>query len=206
MENLSSPRHRAPYRIREPDVITMLSDRLNAAAAPGLAALRDALPFGKPGFGRYEYTQHLKRLYGFYAPWEIGLETAFERHAVDFYRTRRKRHLLEHDLTALGVVPARIAAIPQCRWLPPPETLPQALGALYAMERYRLDGQSRCAAVPACGYYHAGGRHAALRWRALEAFIASRAGSGEEETVCAAARDTLAALHDWLAGQELMAA
>lgn len=194
--------------------MTSILVRLKQATQPLHDRIESAMPLMRPGFTRYDYICHLKLFYGFFAPWEIAVETRLDQYEIDFYRARRKRHLLEQDLLNLGVLPQRIAAIPRCLWTPPLTSVPKALGSLYVLEGSTLGGQvirkhlqqSLGLDDSVMAYYGVYGRDTSAHWKAFGQFLEAHALPDVEAIIIQSACDTFAALYDWLAGRELLAA
>ena len=101
-----------------------------------------ALPLMDDGLTLDRYRDTLGAFLGVYWPLEerLGALHAWDALGFDFER-RRKAGLIDRDLLALGLSAADVALVPLCPDLPPVDTLPRALGALYVMEGATLGGQ-----------------------------------------------------------------
>ena len=86
------------------------------------------------GVTREQYKMQLVRVYGFEAPVESAL--AYTPHLVIPDRRDRVRSgLIAQDLLALGITPAKVTALPQCRDIGPFDDPAEALGWKYVIER-----------------------------------------------------------------------
>jgi heme oxygenase len=101
-----------------------------------------ALPLMDDGLTLDRYRETLAAFLGVYLPLEERLAAQHAWHALGFdFERRRKAGLIDRDLLALGLSASDIALVPLCPDLPPVDTLPRALGALYVMEGATLGGQ-----------------------------------------------------------------
>jgi len=121
---------------------------------------------------------------------------------------RSRSRLLESDLAALGVAEEAISAMPNCPYLPPLETIAQALGCLYVLEGSTLGGQvvarevgNLGLAADARGFFLSHGRNVGLMWRKFGAAIDTYAAANPEQaaTICENARLTFRRLEAWIA-------
>jgi heme oxygenase len=101
-----------------------------------------ALPLMDDGLTLDRYRDTLVSFLGVDLPLEerLAAQHAWSAMGFDFDR-RRKTRLIDRDLIALGLSADDVAIIPLCPDLPPVDTLPRALGALYVMEGATLGGQ-----------------------------------------------------------------
>lgn len=125
------------------------------------------------GVTREHYRAQLVRAYGFEAPLESALVTT--PHLVLADRLDRTRSgLLAQDLIALGITPARLTALPQCRIASFDDPV-EALGWKYVAERStqlhaaikRNIVQRVAHSANALAYLSAFDGIAAARWRSL---------------------------------------
>jgi len=86
------------------------------------------------GVTRDQYKAHLVRTYGFEAPLESALAYTPQLVIAD-RRDRVRSGLIAQDLLALGITPAKVTALPQCRDIEPFENPAEALGWKYVIER-----------------------------------------------------------------------
>lgn len=161
------------------------------------------------------YRRVLEAFHGYHAAVEepIRVIPGVISLALDLDR-RRKLALLERDLRALGLDGRSLAEIPAASGAAVPRTVGEALGCLYVLEGATLGGRiisrrlASLGVAPAAGgaYFHGYGPHTGEMWRALVVVLdeASRA-LDAEQTIVAFARETFAALHDWLREREVLA-
>ena len=101
-----------------------------------------AMPLMDDGLTLDRYRDTLAAFLGVYLPMEERLAALHAWGALGFdFERRRKAGLIDRDLLGLGLPAAEIALVPLCPELPPVDTLPRALGALYVMEGATLGGQ-----------------------------------------------------------------
>jgi heme oxygenase len=84
------------------------------------------------------YRRFLSRWYGFVAPVERSLADVNGLDRVLDSRRLRKRLLLEHDLQSLGMKHAEIQMLPQCMAVPLFDSVRDALGWAFVIERSTL--------------------------------------------------------------------
>jgi heme oxygenase len=87
---------------------------------------------------RARYIDQLVATYGFEAPVEAALQLTPHLTEVIALRSRVRSGLIVEDLLALGLSPAKIARLPQCRSVVPFREIAEALGWLYVLERSTL--------------------------------------------------------------------
>lgn len=154
---------------------------------------------------RGQYIDQLVATYGFEAPVEAAL--ALTPHLADVMalRPRARSGLIVEDLLALGLSPAKIAHLPQCRRIAPFRDPAEALGWVYVLERatllhdtVRSQLAARIPTVSAWCYLSAYRGVATQRWRelgaAIDRFAVSPASADE---VVAGARAAFECLRDW---------
>lgn len=84
------------------------------------------------------YRRYLSRWYGFVAPVERSLEGVTGLDRVLDSRRLRKHLLLEHDLQSLGMKPLDLQALPQCLAVPLVDSIHEAIGWAFVIERSTL--------------------------------------------------------------------
>lgn len=158
------------------------------------------------GGSRSAHRELLRRLYGFYRPWEERAVPVLERGHPGLTAGRSKVALLEHDLAFFGESPSAIRALPSCPTLPALDTMPAALGSMYVVEGATLGGQivSRHLAValgiePGRGtaFFGSYGAEVGPMWRRFGDALAAHAGF-EDGRIVAAAQETFERLHRWI--------
>lgn len=82
-----------------------------------------------------DYREYLVRVYGLVQPYEAALATTPMLDEVIDLRPRLKTALLLHDLYALGMTEADVAAVPTCMRVPSFRGAAGALGWMYVVER-----------------------------------------------------------------------
>lgn len=153
------------------------------------------------------YRDHLIATYGFEAPVEAALALTPHLSEVIRLRPRARSGFIVEDLLALGLTPARIARLPQCRYIAPFRDPAEAFGWLYVLERATLVHETvrsymatRLPTVAAWSYLSAYEGIAHQRWHelglALDAYAITPACG---DTVVAAARVAFRCQRDWLA-------
>ena len=149
----------------------------------------------------------LARWWGFHAVFEPLIEA---HPPFPGLGPRRKLHLLEADLRALGMPDAGIQALPRIRRQSLPNDWAGLVGAMYVLEGSTLGGQviaryvrtvlAGTVAHGAYAYYEAYGRtHVGPMWRAFQERLSTEVPHGSHDEVIAGARRTFAALRAWLA-------
>lgn len=134
---------------------------------------------------RDRYLDHLVVTYGFEAPVEAALALTPHLTEIIPLRPRARSGFIVEDLLALGMTPARIARLPQCRVTPFRDPA-EALGWLYVLERVTLLHDTvrsymmlRLPSVGAWSYLSAYRGVAEERWqelgRALDAYAVTLA-------------------------------
>lgn len=159
------------------------------------------------GATRETYRSQLSCTYGFEAPLESAL--AYTPNLVMPDRRERTRSgLIAQDLLALGLSPATVTALPQCRDLEQFKNPAEALGWKYVVERptqlhsaIKRNLISRMSeAANACSYLSASDGVAASRWQQLGMLLDEvdekhRAG----DDIVAAARAAFTCMVAWYA-------
>lgn len=156
---------------------------------------------------RSQYLDHLVATYGFEAPIEAAFALTPELGDFVMLRERARSGYLVEDLLVLGITPARIARLPQCREVAPFRDPAEALGWMYVLERATLLHDAvrshialRMPTVSGWSYLSAYRGIASARWqdlgRSLDEYSITPACSDQ---VIAAARMAFAAQRDWIA-------
>jgi heme oxygenase (biliverdin-IX-beta and delta-forming) len=182
--------------------------RLRTATAEDHERVERALDLMDGSLDRGRLVRAMTLLHGFWRAADAGLDSWAAAHPADADRllwpTRRRSDLYAGDLRALGSSPAE-ASPP----LPPVPGTDEALGRMYVLEGSTLGGafiDRHLARLPGLSgvRLHAfspygertGAMWAAYR-RATREHVAS---GGDPDRVVDAARDTFAALGDWVTG------
>jgi heme oxygenase len=158
---------------------------------------------------RSRYVDQLVATYGFEAPVEAALQLTPQLSEVVPHRHRARSGLVVEDLLALGMTPAKIARLPQCRAVVPFRDPAEAFGWMYVLERATLLHDTVCThistrlpAVSALSYLSAYHGIATTRWqelgRAIDDYAVTPAAG---DHVIAAARAAFTCQRDWLASQ-----
>ncbi len=119
------------------------------------------------------YRNVLERFYGFWRNWEPHMAALLQDEAL--LDPRRRMHLLEADLVAIGLSAHELEALPRC---PLPTLLDdvEALGSLYVMEGSTLGGRviqrnvARCLGLDGrsgCAYFAGYGAHTGRMWQSF---------------------------------------
>lgn len=158
---------------------------------------------------RARYLDHLIATYGFEAPVEAALALTPHLAEVIGLRPRARWGLIVEDLLTLGLTPAKIARLPQCRHIAPFRDPGEAFGWLYVIERATLVHEtvrsymsSRLPTVAAWSYLSAYRGIAHQRWHelglALDAYAITPACG---DAIVAAARTAFACQAEWFASE-----
>lgn len=155
---------------------------------------------------RVRYIDQLIAAYGFEGPVEAALALTPKLGDVIDVRPRARSGYIVEDLLALGLTPAKIARLPQCR-VAPFRDPGEALGWLYVIERTTLLHDSlrthlgaRLPSIGAQSYLSTYQGLASLRWqdlgRTLDDYAITPAAAAH---VVAASRAAFIALRSWYA-------
>lgn len=175
---------------------------LRASTAQEHQELEDEVGIAESLKSRDGYRSLLEAFYGFVAPLEARLaQFSWDKLNLDFDE-RRKAHLLERDLTELGV---DAATLPRCEDLPALESFEQACGALYVMEGSTLGGQhilrmARQEGLPesATHYFQSYGPRVGEMWKQLGERLTAYAETDERSArMIDGARKTFRAFQHW---------
>jgi heme oxygenase len=153
-----------------------------------------------------DYARYLRAMFGYHLPIEETFAANLDLARLGFEAAcRRKSHLLERDLEALGEARpfARCAAVPALR------SLGHSIGAAYVIEgstlggRYilsRLPGELAAVRGRATSFLEGYGAETGARWRTFGAVVeVALADRAAEDAAVAGARATFSTLIDWLA-------
>lgn len=179
--------------------------RLKANTADLHERIESRLEIFSPGYDVQTYTRLLERFYGFWQPLETELckLSGLAASTLDL-ESRLKAHLLEADLRRLGAEPERLA---RCTRLPGVQTFFAGLGCMYVLEGSTLGAQfiarhlrERFGIDESSGgaFFNAYGGSAGKRWSDFRTFLISHAGTGPDDEIVGAARETFEALDEWL--------
>jgi heme oxygenase len=167
------------------------------------------MPFFTPGFSLPEYLRILEAFLGFFEPVEQLLtETLAPTPVGAALSQRRRAHLLQQDLRALGVADSAIAVLPRCAALPCLDTSLRALGCMYVLEGSTLGGQIigrelawRFALEESSGaaFFRGYGSRAGEMWRSFCTTLRDQEFDPQQQAeVVHGAVDTFSALESWL--------
>src|ERR1700678_3826263 len=115
-----------------------LLTHLRAVTRPAHQALEGRLGVLDKHLGRDAYTSVLARFYGFWRGWQPQVTMLVQDEGL--LGPRRRLHLLEAALGALGLSGRMLEALPQCP-LPALRDALEGLGSLYVMEGSTLGGR-----------------------------------------------------------------
>jgi heme oxygenase len=157
-----------------------------------------------------DYARYLRAMVGYHLPIEEMFAANAELERLGFEaQHRRKSHLLDRDLEALGE--ARPFA--RCPVLPALASLGRCVGAAYVIEGSTLGGRYILSRLPAelaavrgrATFFLEGyGAETGARWRAFGAIVEQAlADRAEEDAAVAGARATFSSLVDWLSTFEV---
>lgn len=142
----------------------------------------------------------LTRMYGFLQPYETHLRV----HAASFgpgwqLERRYRAPLLLEDLARLGY----LATPPLCPAMPPLDTLPQLLGAMYVLEGSTLGGQVIArqlakAGIEARAYFGGHGDQTGPLWKTFCQQLEEATTAASSGAVVASAIHTFQTLSGWL--------
>ncbi len=157
-----------------------------------------------------DYLAHVRKMWGFCASMESGIEPGALRDALPDYESRRKLPLLTRDLLALGTPAADLSQLSRCMTLPPCSETAAVFGCLYVLEGASLGGRTLLPLVErnlgltestGAAFLASYGTEVDAMWRsfgmALEDWCSTAARS---DLAAAAASSTFDALDGWLNG------
>jgi heme oxygenase (biliverdin-IX-beta and delta-forming) len=154
-----------------------------------------------------DYCALLQRFWGFYAPVEAQIATSPVWELVGLpFEQRRKTHLLERDLAALGAWSPH--ALPRCSELPVLGSDGRVLGCAYVLEGATLGGQlvaramrqqHNIDAANGAAFYSSYGAALGPMWRAFGAAVAEYAARyAADDAIVDGANETFVAFDRWL--------
>jgi heme oxygenase len=156
-----------------------------------------------------DYKRYLAAMYGFVKPFESQAYPALAAIVPDI-EDRRKTHLMEQDLRALGYTDTQIAALPLADWQA--GTAAGNMGALYVMEGSALGGMVISKHIQAtlgldasngASFFQPYGAALGAKWKA---FLGVFTGYTQEHQcapeVISTATDTFKAIYHWFAAYE----
>jgi len=141
----------------------------------------------------------LTKLYGFLQPYETCLDHHTFPAEWDIAR-RHRAHLILQDLTPPG---GPVPALPLCPTMPPLETWPQLLGAMYVLEGSTLGGQVITrqlakADIPLRTYFTGYSERTGPMWKQFCHLLMEAAEEVDQEEIVQSARQTFQTLHAWI--------
>ena len=182
-----------------------LLERLRIETRPAHDRIERAVDFERRTSSRDAYRGLLGRFYGFHRAFEA--EAASLAPECVLFQQRRKAHLLERDLAALGMSPQEIIHLPRCCPLMPLPAPAAVLGAMYVLEGSTLGGaliareaQRRLGltAQTGCAYFRSYGRDTASMWKSFGAALLAASSPDTDDLIVETAGRTFDVMHDWL--------
>jgi len=149
------------------------------------------------------YRKVIERFYGFWRNWEPQVAALYRNAA--FLDPRRRLHLLQADLAALGLSARAVAMLPVCP-APVLHNAAEALGPLYVMEGSTLGGRiiernvERCLGLngqDGCSYFAGYGARTGSMWRSFLTRL-DQAPAADAEQIADGATATFERLAWWL--------
>ena len=162
---------------------------------------------GSPPISREQYTNLLKKFFGFYSAVEEKFTEVKELDSAQFdFDKRKKTSLIEKDLRNLGISEAEIKTLSICNELPELNTFGKALGCLYVLEGSTLGGQilSRNLATVGLGkdnganFINCYGNEVGAMWKSFGEFLVTNSSKDNQEEIIKAAKETFSTLDKWL--------
>lgn len=142
----------------------------------------------------------LASMYGFMQPYEARLRTHAAEFGPEWELERRYRApLILEDLALLG----HATVPPLCPTLPPLDTQPQLLGAMYVLEGSTLGGQVIARMLAKAGiegrtYFNGHGNQTGPLWKSFCQQLGEATTAADDETIVASAIHTFQTLSGWL--------
>ena len=135
-----------PYCLNMPGTESALDEaslrrRLKRETADVHQRLETQLGLLDPSLDVHRYRRVLETFYGFYVPVEIDVTRLAALEPPLGFPLRARAKLIERDLLALGLSPAEVAALAQCRDRPELSCFEDLAGCLYVLEGACLGGQ-----------------------------------------------------------------
>lgn len=198
---------------QQPPILT----RLRQETRGEHEAVEQVLDLMAASLSHADYSERLKKFYGFYAPLEKALlarsaciaqapgEAIFSNSIPHALAQRLNKTIyLQQDLHLLGIP---TESLPLCRQLPPLETQAEILGCVYVLEGATLGGRmisqhvrSRLGITPTTGgrFFEGYGASTAHMWQAMRQQLVKGAPDVQSENdIVANAIATFAALRRW---------
>jgi heme oxygenase len=144
-----------------------------------------------------EATEHfLRKLYGFLSPYEAQLRQHAFSEAWEIEH-RYRAHLIPQDLQVSAT------SLPLCPVMPPLQTWPQLLGAMYVMEGSTLGGQVIArqlakAGIPFLTYFKGYGERTGPMWKSFCHLLTQAATDANQDEIVQSASCTFQQLEAWL--------
>ena len=188
-------------------------DRLRQETAPMHRELEDAVDIASRIRSRREYQRLLEQFLGFYAPMEDRMAACrdWAAEGIDFER-RRKAPWLRKDLSAMGLRPDEIDALPVCEDLPSMPDGDTAAGCFYVIEGSTLGGRHISAMLAdsespgtARRFFQGYGDHTGTKWKQTCATLEEMARKGQADRIISGAAETFRSLQRWMAHQGSLA-
>ena len=156
-----------------------------------------------------DYTQLLKKFWGFYSPVEARIDGIQGKNTFSFdFKNRKKAFLLKNDLNTLGVLDVDVQKLPLCADIPTIENLSQTSGCLYVLEGATLGGQIITKRVKqlfgfteghGCTFFNSYGQNVGTMWKSFCSKLVDYTTTEQaEEMVIQAACETFIKLNTWL--------
>lgn len=156
--------------------------------------------------GISDYVRYLRAMVGYHLPIEETFAANAELERLGFAaQRRRKSHLLERDLEALG----EASPYARCSVLPALASFGRCIGAAYVIEGSTLGGRYILSRLPAelavvrgraTSFLEGYGAETGTRWRAFGAIVEEAlADRATEDAAVVGARETFSTLVEWLA-------
>jgi heme oxygenase len=120
---------------------TSLRQRLKRETADEHQRLEAQLGLLDPSLDERGYRRVLETFYGFYVPVEIDVTRLAASEPPLGFPLRARAKLIERDLLALGLSPAKLAALALCSDRPDMSCFEDLAGCLYVLEGACLGGQ-----------------------------------------------------------------
>jgi heme oxygenase len=180
----------------------MLVQRLKEETLPLHKALESLLAMPAT---RLAYAERVKCFFGYIEPWERRVRSVLKEFP-DVVNGRGKTDWLREDLSALGVSPEEMAALPRCEELPDLSSAARALGSFYVWEGSTLGGQiisrhlrEELEIEPATGgrFFWSYGTEVGANWRRFLQELNGHSSSEADDAIVGGAMDTFETLQRW---------
>lgn len=179
----------------------MLLARLKEETQDQHRRIEAGLDLLRADFTITDYRNCLKRLFGYYAPWENQVR-AYDPAMLD---NRMKTPKLMTDLQSLGYTFAEIEAMPRCKALPALDSLAHIVGSMYVLEGSTLGGQVLSRhfirkfdlAAGGCLFFEGYGAGTSAMWKAF-GVVANEQPIGDWDQAVASAKATFNTMTHWM--------